>query len=335
MAMAGLYEIWRTRPATRTTRCGSRGPARCSPPRPRTRSATSTTGCRCWSSLSGTPPGSTRRTADADELKRLLVPAAPGRLEAYPVARGQQRAQQRSRAARRRSPTEPPRAGMTDGLGRRRPRTATPGCTATGRGTRSPRCCSGTAPAAASTPPTSRRSPRRCPGNGISVVRVEQPWRVAGKKIAPAPRGARRVLRRRRRTGCGCGLPWWSAAAAPAPGPPPVRRASSAPPATSRCRSRCTRPGARRSPRLDELEAVAGADARRAGGAGRVRPSRRVPARPGADRRARRRPRLQGAQARARHAGGGDGASSSRRCWSGWSATWSANRSRPVTCSNP
>ena len=26
------------------------------------------------------------------------------------------------------------------------------------------------------------------PRNGISVVRVEQPWRVAGKKVAPAPK---------------------------------------------------------------------------------------------------------------------------------------------------
>ena len=67
------------------------------------------------------------------------------------------------------------------------PRTATPGCTATGRGTRSPRCCSATAPAAASTPADLAALAAALPRNGISVVRVEQPWRVAGKKLAPRP----------------------------------------------------------------------------------------------------------------------------------------------------
>ena len=47
---------------------------------------------------------------------------------------------------------------------------------------------SATAPAAASRPATSGPSPPPCPPHGVTVALVEQPWRVAGKKLAPAPR---------------------------------------------------------------------------------------------------------------------------------------------------
>ena len=47
--------------------------------------------------------------------------------------------------------------------------------------------CSATAPAAAWSPPTCSRSTAEAAAAGWRVVRVEQPWRVAGRRIAPAP----------------------------------------------------------------------------------------------------------------------------------------------------
>ena len=44
------------------------------------------------------------------------------------------------------------------------------------------------APAAASRHATCGRWPPRCPAHGVTVALVEQPWRVAGKKLAPAPK---------------------------------------------------------------------------------------------------------------------------------------------------
>ncbi len=35
---------------------------------------------------------------------------------------------------------------------------------------------------------TSPRSPPSSPAHGVTVALVEQPWRVAGKKVAPAPK---------------------------------------------------------------------------------------------------------------------------------------------------
>ena len=68
------------------------------------------------------------------------------------------------------------------------PRTARRGwSTDRARGRRSPPCCSATAPAAASTPATSRRWRDDLPRNGVTVVLLEQPWRVAGRKVATPP----------------------------------------------------------------------------------------------------------------------------------------------------
>ena len=66
-------------------------------------------------------------------------------------------------------PLPPSRAVPHDRrLDRRRPRTATPACTPTARGTRSRRCCSGTAPAAASTRRDLVALAAELPRNGIS-----------------------------------------------------------------------------------------------------------------------------------------------------------------------
>ena len=85
---------------------------------------------------------------------------------------------------------------------------------------------------------------------GWRVVRVEQPWRVAGKRIAPAPprldEGWRAVLDRAARRRRARPARWCSAAAAPAPGSPAGRRPSRARPACSRWPSRCTRRAGRR-----------------------------------------------------------------------------------------
>ena len=51
----------------------------------RRRSAASTTGCRCWSSATRYAEWLDPAVDDADRLRGLLVPAAPGRLTAYPV----------------------------------------------------------------------------------------------------------------------------------------------------------------------------------------------------------------------------------------------------------
>ena len=47
---------------------------------------------------------------------------------------------------------------------------------------------SATAPAAASRHATCGHSPPALPPHGVTVALVEQPWRVAGKKLAPAPK---------------------------------------------------------------------------------------------------------------------------------------------------
>ena len=214
-------------------------------------------------------------------------------------------------------------ATTADGVGARR-RTATPGCTRPRRGARSPRCCSATAPAAASTPADLARWPRRCPRKGITVVRVEQPWRVAGKKVAPAPGDARRRASSRPPTGCGRAhpagrrRPLSAGARSAARTRPPARRVRRA----WRWPSRCTRPGRPEKSRLDELTAAGGADP---GGPGRARPvrdARGVPATtvelavvPAADH------GFKVPKAGAAHRRRRRWRSSSRRRWSGWSAT--------------
>ena len=206
---------------------------------------------------------------------------------------------------------------MTERSGRRR-RTATPGWSPTGRGSPSRRCCSATAPAAASTPATWRRWPRDLPAHGITVVLFEQPWRVAGKKVATAAGDARRrpaaaaAVRLRTAPLVVGGRVGGRAVA------PPRCATSSAPSAAWRCRSRCTRPGGPRSPGSHELP---GAGCRRwwsrASGTRSGRPEE-FPADRRLAVRARRRPRLRGAEAARRSTPGrGARASSWRRRWSG------------------
>ena len=170
---------------------------------------------------------------------------------------------------------------------------------------------------------TSRRWPRSCPARASrwSASSSRGGW-PAGRSRR-APRCSTRASWRPP-NGCGC-APRWSSAA----GPPGARSAARTarelgaagfvalsfplhPPGT---------PGALPARRARGGD---GAHARRTGGAGRVRAPRGVPARPGADRRAGRRPRPQGAQARARRPRRWRWRSSSRRCWSSWSATSSA-----------
>ena len=111
MAMAGLYEIWRDPTREEDDPARFRGPARCSPPRPRTPSARSTTGCRCWWSAD--------RYADwldpGDGPGRAAGLLVPGRARAARGApglhRGQQRPQQlpgAPRTARQRLEEEQP-----------------------------------------------------------------------------------------------------------------------------------------------------------------------------------------------------------------------------------
>ena len=112
---------------------------------------------------------------------------------------------------------------------------------------RSPPCCSATAPAAASTPATSAALADDLPRNGVTVVLLEQPWRVAGRKVATAAGHARRRAGRRRRRAADARPRWSSAAARPAPGPRRAAPRSSAPSAAWRWPSRCTRPAGPRS----------------------------------------------------------------------------------------
>ncbi len=114
-----------------------------------------------------------------------------------------------------------------------------------------PRWCSGTAPAVASTPPTCSPPGTAALARGLRVVRVEQPWRVRGRRVAEAPARldaawsavladldgpARRRRPQRRR-----------------PGRLPHRRAGRGAAACWRWPSRCTRRGARSRSRLPEL----------------------------------------------------------------------------------
>ena len=82
LAMAGLYELWRdpSVPADADLDAWLWTVHRAHDHGRPTTSGGSTTGCRCWSSASGTPSGSTLRVDDPDELRGLLVPAAPGLL---------------------------------------------------------------------------------------------------------------------------------------------------------------------------------------------------------------------------------------------------------------
>ena len=228
------------------------------------------------------PSVSDRRRAHAAAGARRARPARglPGQHA------GQQRPQQRSRAARRAAPSRSPcphdrRLGRADPA-RRRPAAprpvAAPDRHAAARARRRRRAWTSAdleALAAALPRQGHLRGPRRA---ALAGRRQEDRARAPRCSTSASSRPP---------TSCGCAPRWSSAGARPGPAPPPVRRASSAPRATSPCRSRCTRPGRPERSRLDELAGGAGADARRPGGARRVRPARGVPAGPRADRRAR------------------------------------------------
>ena len=279
-------------------------------------------------------PRALRRLARPAVVRRrrrctaLLVPAAPGRLEAYPVAhRGQQRAQQRARAGRaaarraggRRDDRRARSVPTPHGDARlHRDRVAAPGRR---------RCCSATAPAAASTPPTSRRWPRRLPAQR----HLGGPGRAAlagGRQEGrAAPRGARRVLRGRRRHAAG---------AHPAGRRRPQRRRPVACRTARelgavgrawRWRSRCTRPAGRSSRGSPSSQAVAvptlvvQGERDPFGRPEEFPPDRELTVVPGADH-GFRVPSAGRSPPRRRWR------SSSRRCWSGWSATWSGAGNR-------
>ena len=303
MAMAGLYEIWRDptrddgRPAAvpldlHGAHHHRRGRGR-SHPRPDAAAG------RAGALGRLARPGGRRR---ATTCSKLLVPGRARPARGLPgLHRGQQRPQQRPGAARRRSPAED---GLRDGHvttsrvvadpARRRPPAHGPLAAPDRDAAARPRRRRRRRRAA-----TWWRWPRRCPRQGISVVRVEQPWRVAGKKVAPRPEvldacfvAAADALRVRTPLVVGgrsagarsrgpygararrLGLPRAVVPAAPAgqAGEVPARRARGG----------------------------AGADARGAGRARPVRPPRGVPAGPRAGRRPGGGPRLQGAQARRR-----------------------------------
>ena len=97
---------------------------------------------------------------------------------------------------------------------------------------------------------------RRLPERGITVLRFEQPWRTAGRKVAaPPPKLDEAWLAA---VGWLVDQPWTparcsSAAGAPAPGWPAGPRTGSRSPASSAWRSRCTCPASRRSPGPHEL----------------------------------------------------------------------------------
>ena len=89
------------------------------------------------------------------------------------------------------------------------------------------------------------------PRAGWRVIRVEQPWRVAGKRIAPAPPRLDEAWRPccpGSGTTAGSRDRSCSAAAAPGHGWPAGRRPTRARPACSRWPSRCTRRAGPRSP---------------------------------------------------------------------------------------
>ena len=137
-----------------------------------------------------------------EELTALLVPAAPGRLEAYPVAHAVNNVRNNGPELLDALPADRGRPDDRQDCSGAHPARRRPPALGTAPGTRSRRCCSATAPAAASTPPTSWRWPRPAAQRHLGG-----PGRAAlagGRQEARAPpRGARRVLRGRRRQAAG------------------------------------------------------------------------------------------------------------------------------------
>ena len=253
--MAGLYEIWRdpTRDEDdpHAVRCG---PAPCSPPPPRTRWATSTTGCRCWSSRSGT-----RAWLDPATRRRRRPARAAGAGRSRParglprVHRGEQRPQQRPRAARPPRPEEPAVvSGEHAGAhpARRRPPVAgpveAPDRDAAARARRRWR--------------RRRPRPRGARGGAAPARHLRGAGRaaVAGRRQegrAPAA-GPRRVLRGGREHAAGAHPAGRRAAAAPVPAPRRGRLASSGASGYLALAFPLHPPGRPENSRLDELEAV-------------------------------------------------------------------------------
>ena len=235
---------------------------------------------------------------------------------------GQQRAQQRPRAARAAARWRSVRVKRGVESGRSTRRTARAGCTPTAPRSPSRRCCSATAPAAASRPATWRRWPTRLPAQGITVVRLRAA--VAGRRPqgrhrpADPRRGPRRGGRRAARA---------HARSSSAAGPPaPARAARTARDLGAVGLPRAVLPAApARAGRSRPGSTSCAAPAADAGGAGGARPdgsARGVPRRPDRlDWSSSRRPTTASRCPRAaRQPGGGAGRSSSRRRWSGWSA---------------
>ena len=180
-----------TRPAPTTTPSGSAGPAPSSPPRPRTPSATSTTGCRSWSSATAGRSGWTRPVRAGPPAG----PAGAGRPRATwrptrSSTAGQQRAQQRPGAARAAPARRVPGMSRAEAVSTER-RVATPHGEArlvTDRA-RHPVATLLLSHGAGDGIDTRdlEALARHLPRNGITVVRLEQPWKVAGRRIATAP----------------------------------------------------------------------------------------------------------------------------------------------------
>ena len=126
--------------------------------------------------------------------------------------------------------------------------TATPACTPTAPANRSRRWCSATGPAGARTRPTWWRLAEALPRQGISVFRIEQPWHVAGKKVAARPGLLDDGHRSPASTRSASARRWSSAAAAPVRGWPAGWHRRSGRSAASRWRSRCTRRAGPRRP---------------------------------------------------------------------------------------
>ena len=115
------------------------------------------------------------------------------------------------------------------------------------------------------------------PRNGITVVRLEQPWRVAGRKVATPPATLDAAPGRRGRPAARPAPRWSSAAARPAPGRRPAAPAPRRGRAAWPWPSRCTRRAARRSRGSHELRGRRVPTLVDPGGAGHHGPPRGVP----------------------------------------------------------
>ena len=230
--------------------------------------------------------GPVRRLARPGELATrttcasLLVPAAPGRLEAYPVSTAVNNVRNNGpellepRCRRRTPSTRPDLLEPVADPARRRPAGHRPLPAPRRHAAARPRRRGrhrGARPG--------RPRPATCPAQGITVIRVEQPWRVAGKRIAPAPAILDECLvavadRLRARTPLVLG----GRSAGARVGCRTARRARRRRGARAR-RSRCTRPGA---PSVAARRAARRAGARRSWSraSGTRSAARGVPGRP-------------------------------------------------------